>query len=526
MVSSVFQPQAKPKPAFDGRSRPIWSVGLVRLITCAALAAAAHSAQAGAGVQTPAAPALTTPSPAYRQDRILILPKPGADQDALASFHARQGCGVLHTFKTMGGMQILSLPEGQTVEYCVARYQHSGLVQYAEPDYFRQLAVTPNDPAYTNGTLWGLNNLGQGGGTPDADIDAPEGWEVLTSASNIVVAVLDTGVRATHEDLATNMWVNPADGGHGWNALTWANDPADDEGHGTLISGILGAAANNGKGVVGVAWRVQIMTCKCFNSNRTGSDSDIMICVEYARDHGARIINASWGSYTNSCCLSNAIYSARSAGIIVVAASGNDGKDIDANPLYPASYALDNIVSVAATTRSDGLATFSNYGATNVHLAAPGTDMYSTFFTADNMYLGGSYLRGTSLATPYVTGALALMLARFPAESYQQIINRLLNATDPVPALAGRCVTGGRLNLRNALSPPIRLRLLTGATNGPVQLRVSAGPNRTCVLQAAPDLTGWSPIFTNTTSSAGTFDYTDTQSTNLARRFYRAVSSL
>ncbi len=484
------------------------------------------AAHVTAAVQSPASSALTAAAPAYRQDRILIQPKPGTAPEALAGFHSAQNCGVLQTFEAMGGMQILSLPEGETVEDCIARYQQSGLIQFAEPDYLRQLAATPNDPAYTNGTLWGLNNLGQGGGTPDADIDAPEGWDVLNSASNIVVAVLDTGVRATHEDLATNMWVNPADGSHGWNAITWANNPADDEGHGTLISGILGAAASNGKGVVGVAWRVQIMACKCMGSNRTGSDSDVIICLEYARSHGARIINASWGSYTNSYCLSNAIYSIRTAGIILVAASGNDGRNIDANPLYPASYALDNIVSVAATTRNDELASFSNYGATNVHLAAPGTDMYSTFFTADNMYLGGSYLKGTSLAAPYVTGALALMLAKYPAETHQQIISRLLNATDPVPALAGKCVTGGRLNLRNALSPPIRLLPLASAANGPVQLRVSAGPNRTCVIQAAPDLAGWSPIFTNTTSSAGTFDYTDIQSTNLAQRFYRAVSSL
>ncbi len=484
------------------------------------------AAQATAAVQTPAASALMPPAPPYREDRILIQPKPGVAPETLAGFHSSQNCVVLQTFETMGGMQILSLPEGETVEHCLARYEQSGLVQVAERDNFRHLAATPNDPAYTNGTLWGLNNLGQGGGTPGADIDAPEGWDVLTSASNIVVAVLDSGVRATHEDLATNMWVNPADGGHGWNALTWANNPADDEGHGTLIAGILGAAANNGKGVVGVAWRVQIMACKCLDSSGKGSDSDVIICIEYARSHGARIINASWGGYTNSYCLSNAIYSARNAGIILVAACGNDGRNIDTNPLYPASYTIDNIVSVAASTRNDALASFSNYGATNVHLAAPGTDMYSTFFTADNMYLGGSYLKGTSLAAPYVTGALALMLAKYPTETHQQIISRLLSATDPVPALAGKCVTGGRLNLRKALSPPIQLLLLSGATNAPVQLRVSAGPNRICVVQAAPDLAGWSPVFTNTTSSAGTFDYTDNQSTNLARRFYRVVSSL
>src|SRR5439155_927608 len=157
--------------------------------------------------------------------------------------------------------QVLSVPEGETVPGLIAKYQRSGLVEFAEPDYTARVFATPNDPKFLDGTLWGLNNLGQNGGTADADIDAPEGWDVLTSASNIVVAVLDTGVRYTHEDRAANMWVNPNGGGHGTNALDGTNDPSDENGtgHGTLVAGILGAVGNNGKGVTGVAWQVQIM---------------------------------------------------------------------------------------------------------------------------------------------------------------------------------------------------------------------------------------------------------------------------
>ena len=513
MVSAILQHLVQPCVTPDGRLRPSRRVVWVQLIACAALAAAAHSAQVDAGVQTPAAPGLMPPPLPYRQDRILILPKPGADQDALASFHATQDCAVLQTFEAMGGMQILSLAEGQTVERCIAEYQRSGLVQFAEPDYVGHLAATPNDLYFTNGTLWGLHK-----------IEAPAAWDELTSASNVVVAVLDTGVRYTHEDLAANMWVNPQDGGHGWNALSPTNPPSDDSGngHGTMVTGVLGAAGNNGKGVVGVAWQVQIMACKCFNNQGLGTISDCVACMDYARTNGARIINASWG-FTNSAALSNAVLSLRDAGIVVVAACGNTATNTDLEPTFPASYPLDNVVSVAATGPDDILADFSNYGATTVHLAAPGVSISSTFVATDSYYYTQS---GTSFATPYVTGALALLLVKYPAESHQEHISRLLNGADPLPALAGKCVTGGRLNLRNALSPPIRLRLLTGATNCPVQLRVSAGPNRTCVIQAAPDLNSWSPVFTNTTSSAGTFDYTDTQSTNLTRRFYRAVSSL
>ena len=168
------------------------------------------------------------------------MPKPGAPRATLTNFHSAQRAEVVSTFAAIGGLQVLQLPEGASVEDFIAQYRQSGLVEYAEPDYLRQLAATPNDPAYMNGTLWALDNYGQGGGTAGADIDAPEAWDVLTSASNIVVAVLDTGIRYTHEDLAANMWVNPSDGGHGLNAITGMNNVMDYNGHGTLVAGVLG----------------------------------------------------------------------------------------------------------------------------------------------------------------------------------------------------------------------------------------------------------------------------------------------
>jgi subtilisin family serine protease len=287
-----------------------------------------------------------------------------------------------------------------------------------------------------------------------------------------------------------------------------------------MVAGVLGAVGNNGKGVVGVAWQVQIMACKCFNSQGKGTISDCVTCIDYARTNGARIINASWG-FTNSLALSNAVYSLRDAGVIVVAACGNDATNIDVNPTYPASYPLDNVVSVAATANDDTLATFSNYGATSVHLAAPGVNIRSTFVATDSFYFTDS---GTSYSAPYVAGAFALMLAEYPGETYQQIISRVLSATDPLPSLAGKCVTGGRLNLRKALTP-IRLTGTMTAGGGPFELHLSATTNLTCVIQCSIDLVGWSPVFTNTTSGAGNFDYTDSQSASLARRFYRAVTS-
>ncbi len=451
--------------------------------------------------------------PEYAPGRILLQPRPGISRSVLAGFHAAHKGTVFRRFEALGGLEVITLPKGETVPGLIAKYRQSGLVQFAEPDYLVHADLTPNDPKYTDGTTWGLNK-----------IEAPAAWDVLLGATNIIVAVLDTGVNFTHEDLAANMWTNSLNGSHGWNALTATSNPLDDNGHGSLVSGVLGAAGNNGKGLAGVAWKVQIMACKCLNSSEVGTNSDIITCLEFARTNGARIINASFGTYTNSLAMSNALYSLRSAGIIFVASCGNDHRDIDATPYFPASYALDNVLSVAYTGTDDTLGRYSNYGATNVDLAAPGASMYSTFFGAANSYLGGSFLEGTSLAAPYVTGALALLLAEYPQEDYHQVIHRLLSTTDMLPSLSGKSVTGGRLNLRKALSSI----LLTGTAtpgDGPFQLHVSAPANLTCVLQASSQLSNWSPIYTNSTGASGSFDFPDYQATNRTQQFYRAVVS-
>jgi subtilisin family serine protease len=467
--------------------------------------------------------------PQYRPDQIIIQPKAGAGQTALAAFHATHGGKVRRRFGAAGGAEVVALPAGMTVPGFVAEYQHSGLVKFAEPDYlFYADATLPNDPKFVDGTLWGLNNFGQNGGTPGADIAAPAGWEVQTSASNIVVAVLDSGIRATHEDLAANMWVNPADGGHGFNAFTGTNNPDDDgTSHGTMVAGILGAVGNNGIGISGVAWRVQIMACKCLNAG-TGSVSTVAACINYAVANGAQIINASFDSPAASLAVSNAIASARDAGVIWVASAGNGppARNIDVTPSYPSCYPLDNIVSVAYTTRTDTLGFLSNYGPTNVDLAAPGDQIYTTYDASDSSYNASiySFTAGTSYAAPYVSGALALLMAKFPTENYQQIIQRLFNATDRLPSLAGKCATGGRLDLAKALNPPIVLTDVTPVTPGTFQLHLSTGANRVCVIQSSSDLVNWSPVYTNVTSRDGTFDYTNALAP--PAEFYRAVGAL
>ncbi len=341
---SCFRPAPRLPVEMLPKRWPVSLLGSVRVLICLWIT------QFIGFAQTSLASPASVSVPAYRPDRILIQPKAGFSLAALANFHAAEKIEVLQTFEGIGRLQVLLVPEGETVTGLIAKYQRSGLVAFAEPDFMGRVFATPNDPKFLDGTLWGLNNTGQNSGTAGADIDAPEAWDVLTSASNIVVAVLDTGVRYTHEDLAANMWVNPNDGGHRTNALAGTNDPSDENGtgHGTMVAGILGAVGNNGKGVTGVAWQVQIMACKCFNNFGVGTISSAVACLDYARANGARIINASWG-FTNSLALSNAFESVRSAGIIVVAAAGNSSTNIDVNPTYPASYDFDNVVSVAYT---------------------------------------------------------------------------------------------------------------------------------------------------------------------------------
>lgn len=407
---------------------------------------------------------------AQRTDRILVKPLPGVD---LGLLNLQLGVTVLRTFPSLGNLQVLQLPAGSSVLSLVSLYRQSGLVQYAEPDFVVHVLRTPNDFRFEDGSLWGLRNTGQLGGKPGADIKASEAWDTQNTAASIVVAVTDTGVRATHEDLAANLWSNPGetgpdargldkatngldDDGNGWvddvrgiNTLNGSGNPADDFGHGTHVSGTIGAVGDNMVGVVGVAWRVQLMNCKFIDAQGNGAISDAVMCIDYARNKGARIINASWGAVDfQSTALRDAIAAARDAGMLFVAAAGNSSGNNDTTPLFPASYDLDNIIAVAATDRRDELTFFSNFGATTVDLAAPGADIFSSWNGSDSDY---QFFSGTSMATSFVSGAAAVLMAQAPGETYTRIRQRILDGTESLPALQGRVASGGRLDLFRAL---------------------------------------------------------------------------
>ncbi|MDZ4818504.1 MAG: S8 family peptidase, partial [Planctomycetota bacterium] len=358
----------------------------------------------------------------YREDRILIIPKAGRRID-LDRLHGRMGARLRKKFPALGNIEVLDVPPGMSAQGLVTLYRQSGLVEAADLNIMFKACSLPNDPRTVNGDQWHLNNFGQSFGLFDADIDAPEAWDISNSASNIVVAIIDSGIRLTHQDLLANLWVNPGeipgnniddDGNgvvddiHGINTVpvTPNGVPTDDFGHGTHVAGILGAVGNNGLGVSGVAWNVKLMACKFLDGSGNGFLDDLIGSLNYAKTNGARIVNCSFETPgPMNTVLSNAFWGLRSAGILVVAASGNSGTDIDVSPRYPASFALDNIISVMASTRSDTYGGY-NYGATSVDLAAPGFEILSTYRRSDSDYFSQS---GTSMAAPCVAAAAALV---------------------------------------------------------------------------------------------------------------------
>lgn len=285
-------------------------------------------------------------------------------------------------------------------------------------------------------------------------VNAPAAWDIRTDASSVIVAVIDSGIRYTHQSLAPNMWHNPSPSAdrdlYGWNAVSNNGDPMDDVHHGTHCAGTIGAIGNNKLGTCGVAWKVQLMACKALDQNGRGYDSDIVVCWDYALSHGAQIMNCSFDGYWWSYAAYEAMKRAHDQGVIVVCATGEDSLTTE-TPDYPSDFQLDNIINVTALSPDGTMPDWCNVGPTTIALAAPGEDILSTWNDSDSSY---EYMSGTSCAAPFVTGAFALLKAQFPNESYQQLIARLLTSVDPLPSLKRKTITGGALNIAKALTGP------------------------------------------------------------------------
>lgn len=334
---------------------------------------------------------------------------------------------------------LVSTNASESVLEAASRLMQLDKVEYAEPNYRRYLLETvPNDPEFSR--QWAHQN-----------IQSTRAWSLETGKPSVIVAVADTGIDYTHEDILDNMWP-----GLGRNFIDQNNDPMDTNGHGTLIAGIIGAVGNNSKGIAGVNWRVSLMALK-FIGPEGGTVADEIQAIEYALQRGARVFNMSFGSYQPSVIEKEAM--AAASNILFIAAAGNELNNNDFSPLFPASYDLPNIISVAATGVNDNIASFSNYGPNTVHVAAPGSGILSTI-PGDRYRL----YSGTSMSTAFVSGLAGLILARNPGFTIDQLRNQILRTADKLPELESHILTGARINAHRAL---------TLAVSGPEIFRIN-----------------------------------------------------
>lgn len=332
-------------------------------------------------------------------------------------------------------------------------------------------SAAPQDPLY--GKLWGLHNTGSNEpdksgnisttpGVAGADIDAEKAWGITRGSKNVVIAVIDTGIDYEHPDLKNNMWVNEKeipgnridddqngyiDDVYGWNAESDNGNIMDGNSHGTHCAGTIGAEHNNGIGVAGVMADVSLMGVKFLSDDGSGSLADAVEAIDYATKMNVDIMSNSWGGGGFSQALFDVISAAKDKGIVFTAAAGNESSNNDARPSYPATYNVDNIISVASHTAQDSLSSFSCYGRRTVHVAAPGSNVLSSVPRGEYKVYSG-----TSMATPHVSGVVGLLLSETGRLPVLEVRNRLMETSVPGAAYRRTVASGGRVNVHNFLT--------------------------------------------------------------------------
>lgn len=417
---------------------------------------------------------------AFQPDRVIVKFRGKGTRPLLA------GTGVIHGFPGDPDLSVVEIPRGLSVAETVAQYRQRQDVVFAEPDFIvTALDVVPNDPLWSG--QWDMVKIG-----------APGAWASQTDASDVVVAVLDTGIDLTHPDLLPNLWTNPADGSHGFVAKSGVVSAGgqDDNGHGTHVAGTIGAAANNGVGIAGINWKVRLLALKFLAANGSGSTSDAILLLDKVvslRQQGVnvRVLNNSWGGGGYSRALEDAFARTEAAGVLNVCAAGNSGLNADMTPMYPAAFGLRGIVSVLASDSNDRAASFSNFGRFSTDLAAPGVSTLSTVPTGScSLCASTGYrnLSGTSMASPQVAGVAAALFHVNPSLTPAQARDVLLDpgSTDLLSDPKGvQSTTSARLSFVKALANPL---LGSPRLNGfPVvsaPASIFAGPGQSVTLQA------------------------------------------
>ncbi|PIP94019.1 MAG: subtilase [Bdellovibrio sp. CG12_big_fil_rev_8_21_14_0_65_39_13] len=383
-----------------------------------------------------------------------------------------------------GDLFVVKVPAQKSLEGAISQLQDSDGIEYAEPNFIYQVndpymggmsveldnystnSSAPNDPSF--GSLWGLVNNGSNEpqrsvpGLAGADIDALKAWDITKGSRKVKIAIIDTGIDYNHPDLKDNIWTNQAEANgkpgvdddgngyiddvHGYDFANDDGDPLDDHSHGSHCAGTIGAVHDNGVGVAGVMSEVSLVAVKFLTGSGSGTLEAAVKSIDYATKMNVDLMSNSWGGGGFTQTLKDAIQRASDAGIIFTAAAGNDSANNDSSPHYPSNYDVPNVVSVAASTAQDTLASFSCYGKNTVHIAAPGHRILSTVKEG-----GYAVYSGTSMATPHVSGALGLLLAQEGRMSHQDMRERIMATSEPVSALRGRTINSGRLNAFNLL---------------------------------------------------------------------------
>ncbi len=393
----------------------------------------------------------------YRERELLVRFRAGTSEITKDTIFATQGARRKKQLRGDSGVERLEFSVNRDVRAAALELLSNSQVEFAEPNFLiSKQELTPNDPQFN--AQWGLRNTGQSGGLYGSDVNATTAWQTTTGSAATVVAVVDSGIDFTHPDLMNNEWTNPhaAESGdlHGWDFVTDNGEIKDEQGHGTAVAGIIAAEGSNSIGVTGVMWRASLMSLRVLDNTGTGDIAGAVEAIDYAVAHGADVINLSWGTSGESVALRDAIERAIRRNVVVVCSAGNDNRDLDTTPYYPASFHLSNLISVAASDNSDQLAGWSNWGARSITLAAPGTNILTT-------QRGGSYwsVSGTSAAAPIVAGIAGLLKTVRPHGSVAAVAKAIADSVRPTVSLAGKVSTSGVANAAGALTA------LRGATN-------------------------------------------------------------
>ena len=387
---------------------------------------------------------------AYREGEVLVRFRAGVSKSSRDLVVAAHGAKRKKQLQGDSGLEALELPTGRDVRSAALQLMLNPQVELAEPNFLiSKDDLTPNDTRFNE--QWALRNTGQNGGQYGSDVNVAAAWSATTGSQATVIAVIDSGIDFTHPDLANNQWINPAPGVngdlHGWDYVADSAEIKDEQGHGTAIAGIIAAEGNNGVGTAGLMWRASLMSLRVLDNSGTGDVAAAVEAIDYAIGHGAQVINLSWGTSGNSVALKEAIERAIKRDVVVVCSAGNSGKDLQLSPYYPASFGIRNLITVAASDQYDELSSWSNWGARDVMVAAPGTSILTT-------QMSGGYwnVTGTSAAAPVVSGIAGLLKTYRPEARVQQIAHAIANGTRETASLAGKVSSGGVVSASGAFS--------------------------------------------------------------------------